>query len=224
MTTLEAIVPDAVAPFERRSQARGRATRERLLAAAKQLFTRKGYDATAMADIAKAAGVGIGTLYHHLPDKRALLLELVDRWGDKVAAQRRSELDFEAFLGSDPRAAFLRWLEQTYRRLKQEPSLYLVVLSLAQRDAEVRKRYGRIEQLAIERLASLIEFGQRRGLMRPALEPRAVAFLVHHSLDMAVAQLLLHESSGIDAARVLHELGEMICRHLLEERHEHELG
>ena len=59
----------------RRPQARGRATRARLLEAAEKLFTRQGYEGSSIGDVALGAGEGVGTVYHHFPDKRALLLE-----------------------------------------------------------------------------------------------------------------------------------------------------
>jgi AcrR family transcriptional regulator len=202
----------------RGTQARGLATRARLLDAAEALFTRLGYDGTAIGDVAGQAGVGVGTLYHHFTDKRALLLELIDRWGDRIATQRRSDLDFEVFLGAEPRLAIEGWLHRAYARLRDRPSVYLVVLGLAGRDAEVRQRYDRIEQLAVERLTALIEFGQRRGLMRRGLDAQAAAFLVHHSLDMAVVQLLLREHASPAPSQVLRELTDLICRYILEEK------
>jgi AcrR family transcriptional regulator len=207
----------SLATRRRGPQPRGRATRAKLLAAAEELFTRHGYDGTSMGDVSRRAGTSVGTLYHHFADKRAMLLELLEGFGDRVAAQRRTDLDFAAFLGDDPRAAFTGWLRKAYERLRARPSLYLVVLAVAGRDDEVRRRYQRIEEVAIERLCALIEFGQRRGLMRASLDPRAAAFLVHHNLDMAAMQLFLREHSALDRERVLTELTDLICRYVLEE-------
>jgi AcrR family transcriptional regulator len=192
-------------------------TRARLLRAAEQLFTRRGYAETGVADIARRAGVGVGTLYHHFADKRAILLDLIDDWGARVAAERRTDLDHERFLGENPRAGFASWLRNAHERLSKQPSLYLVVLGLAERDDEVRRRYQRIEQVAVERLRDLIEFGQRRGLMRAAVDPASAAFLIHHAIDLAATQLLVREVSEPAPDRVLEELTEMVCRYILEE-------
>lgn len=48
-------------------------TRERLLEAARELFTTSGYHATTTPLLAKRAGVAEGTIYRHFPSKRALL-------------------------------------------------------------------------------------------------------------------------------------------------------
>ncbi|CAM5691902.1 hypothetical protein SANTM175S_07071 [Streptomyces antimycoticus] len=45
---------------------------ERLLAEARTAFTRHGTDAS-LEDIARRAGVGIGTLYRHFPNRTALM-------------------------------------------------------------------------------------------------------------------------------------------------------
>ncbi len=201
----------------RRPQARGRLTRGRVLEAARWLFTRRGYAGTTMNDLAERAGVGVGTVYHHFPDKRSVLLELIDEWGDRLVSQRRTDLDHQRFLGEDPRAGIRSWLRRSYERLKKEPSLYLVVLDLADRDPEVRRRFQRIERLGAERLRQLIEFGQQRGLMRADLEPTAAAFLVHNSIDNVASQLLVRELAEPDPERVLQELGDMLCRYLVED-------
>lgn len=201
----------------RRPQARGLATRARLLAAAEELFTRRGFDGTSIGDVAERAGVGVGTVYHHFPDKRAMLLELVEDWGDRMAAQRRSELELERFLSGDLRQAFHRWLERAHRRLRKQPSLYLVVLGLAARDPEVAERYRRIEQLLLGRWRELIEFGQRRGLMRASLDAASAAFLMNNAVEVAATQLLVRGVAEPDPERVVAELGDMMCRYLLEE-------
>ena len=48
--------------------------RERLVVAAVDLFSDKGYDATTVAEIAQRAGVTRSTFFRHFPDKRELLV------------------------------------------------------------------------------------------------------------------------------------------------------
>src|SRR5580704_14001447 len=53
-------------------------SRRRLEAAARRLFTKRGYHATRPQDIARAADVGHGTFYLHFADKRACFLAFAE--------------------------------------------------------------------------------------------------------------------------------------------------
>src|SRR5919108_6386146 len=48
-------------------------TRERIRAAAAELFTKRGYGAATMREIARRAHVGLGTLFNYAEDKRDLV-------------------------------------------------------------------------------------------------------------------------------------------------------
>lgn len=200
-----------------RPQARGIATRRKVLAAAETLFSRRGYEPTGMADVAERAGVGVGTLYHHFPDKRALLLALIDDWGDRELAQGRSQHDVERFLGESPRAAFAEDLRASYERLRREGGFYLVLLELAERDSDVRQRLNRINQVAIERLRDLFALGQGRGLIRAQIDPLAAAFLVRRSIEAAATEVFVHRMTEPAPERVLAEITDMICRYIFLE-------
>jgi AcrR family transcriptional regulator len=54
-------------------------TYEKILAAAKQLFVKQGYTATSMRQIAEKANIGKATIYHHFPDKEAVVMALLDQ-------------------------------------------------------------------------------------------------------------------------------------------------
>jgi AcrR family transcriptional regulator len=126
-------------------QARSRATRARVLRATSELIEKQGYERTSMAEIAQQAGIGTGTLYHHFGDKRAILLALIDEWGDHLAASRRTDLQLEAFMGGDPRAAVAGILKRVYERVQRGNWLYAEIFRLLDRDVEVRRRYEHLE-------------------------------------------------------------------------------
>jgi AcrR family transcriptional regulator len=89
---------DKLAPRPLRADARR--NRERVIVAAGVVFAEQGHDAQ-MDDVAKRAGVGVGTVYRHFPTKEALIEALaIDRF-EKVLAVGR-----EALLNPDPWAAF----------------------------------------------------------------------------------------------------------------------
>ena len=52
--------------------------RERILEASVQLFARYGYHAAPLRDIAQIAGIQAASIYHHYPNKQALLVEIME--------------------------------------------------------------------------------------------------------------------------------------------------
>jgi AcrR family transcriptional regulator len=80
-------------------------TRERILAAAKLLFARKGYPNTSTADIAAEAGVAEGSIFYHFGSKRNLMTAIGEAFGAMLVAHMRgdctdlSQLRIEEMLG-----------------------------------------------------------------------------------------------------------------------------
>ena len=82
------------------SQAERRAvTTAAILASARTLFAERGFEATSIDDIALAAGVAKGAIYHHYPSKEAIFLEVLDAVHRDVAAV---EPPAELLGGADP--------------------------------------------------------------------------------------------------------------------------
>src|SRR6202162_4892583 len=75
-----------IAPRKPRTDAQR--NRERILEVAKEAFTRSGANAS-LDDIAKAAGVGAGTLYRHFPTRDALIEAVLRTEVERVAAAEK---------------------------------------------------------------------------------------------------------------------------------------
>ena len=87
-------------------------TRDRLLEAARELFTTTGYHATTTPMIAKRAGVAEGTIYRHFPSKQALLnasYQDIQRWGSGHV--REASAAPGKAIGDKLTALGKRWLE-----------------------------------------------------------------------------------------------------------------
>lgn len=91
-------------PASRSPRADARRNRERLLAAAAEVFAERGLDAP-LDEVARRAGVGQGTLYRHFPNRSALVEGLI-REDNAVLCQRGEELIAEP----DPVVAVTTWL------------------------------------------------------------------------------------------------------------------
>jgi AcrR family transcriptional regulator len=92
-------VPTSV---EKPLRADARRNREKVLAAARAVFSEQGVEAQ-MDDVARRADVGVGTVYRHFPTKEALLNALSDELFAVVAVYTRNQLTLD-----DPWEAFTR--------------------------------------------------------------------------------------------------------------------
>ncbi len=89
---------------------------ERVLAAAREAFA-EGGESTALEEIARRAGVGIGTLYRHFPNRQALLEALYLNEVEQVC-QSAAQLD-----GADPWEALTGWFERVMAYLATKRAL-----------------------------------------------------------------------------------------------------
>jgi AcrR family transcriptional regulator len=71
-----------------RRRALGSETKERLLAAAEELFSALGYDRVGMREITRAAGVNTAAIHYHFGSKQDLLLELLRARAQPIATER----------------------------------------------------------------------------------------------------------------------------------------
>ena len=88
-------------PPSQPKQTRAIRTRKNLMAALERLLRSKEFEMISVQDIAKEAGVAVGSVYSHFKDKTAFLEALLVFWRDQVEAQ------LEVAEAQDTRAAFL---------------------------------------------------------------------------------------------------------------------
>lgn len=81
--------------------------RQRLLEAAAEVFATRGTSAS-LKDVADHAGLGVGTVYRHLPDKEAAIVALL-----RPQLEGLTALAEEALARPDPARAFVWLLEET---------------------------------------------------------------------------------------------------------------
>ena len=60
-------------------------TRGRILAAAMELFRRRGFESATMRDIAQEAGVALGSAYYYFESKEALVMAFYEQAGRNAA-------------------------------------------------------------------------------------------------------------------------------------------
>jgi AcrR family transcriptional regulator len=120
--------PASSATCERPRRADAQRNRDRVLAAAREAFAERG-PSTSLEEIARRAGVGIGTLYRHFPNRQALL-EAV--YVDEVASLCREIAQLEETPSWE---AFSAWLRKVAGYLVTKQALVQELLEYMDPDA-----------------------------------------------------------------------------------------
>jgi AcrR family transcriptional regulator len=151
---VEGRVSKAPAPAPvKRLRADAANNRERLLAAAQVVFAERGLSAT-LDDVARHAGVGVGTAYRHFPNKQALASEVLEGAMQQLAA------DTEAALGAqDPWQGFAGFFETVVATQARHRGLHHLSAADGIASADVQRRFE-------DAVAALFERAQRAGAVR----------------------------------------------------------
>ena len=158
----------------RRERERARRQSE-VLAAARELFTRKGYERTTMVEISAAAELALGTLYQLFPSKEAILASLLEDYIDVLSARVREA----AAAPGDARRQLGR-IVATQLRFSQENAdvLRFYLTGWTGYEFAVRQLFGdRIDakyEQYLDLLAAVVRRGMREGTF-VAAPPRRLA-------------------------------------------------
>jgi AcrR family transcriptional regulator len=182
-------------------------TRERLLAAAADVFAERGYDGTRVADIAAAAGMSNGALYAHFDSKAELLVAALRAHGQRQLAD---------MVAADPGRPITELLLMVGRglRRRRDPRGYLIVEALvaARRDEDVA---APMRELAKERaswLTELMREAQAAGELDPSLSPAALGhFCLLLGLGSALMTPDLHQIGDREWAELLKRVAAVLA-------------
>ena len=135
-----------------------------------ELFAQKGFRATTVREIADAAGILSGSLYHHFDSKESIGDEILSSFINDVLADYRAAVSSAA----SPRDV----LEQIVRSTSQTLARHRPALAMLQNDwsyFSTQPRFGYLRKALneIERTwVTQLERGQESGIFRADLDPR----------------------------------------------------
>lgn len=179
----------------RRTKEAAAETKEKVLDAALKVFSHKGYSATTLEQVAKAARMTRGAVYWHFKNKAELFKELVKT---KYANANRQ---LEAIFFSDRNALekieayMLKYLD-LLREDKDFKAIQLIVIFKIESVAELKKELQEKKKLnegLVIALTSLMENAQKEGLIQKKLKPKTVAIGFISLLGGLTQQWLMNE-------------------------------
>lgn len=187
--------------------------RRRIVAAARAVFNECGYAGASIREIARRAGVGTGTIFLYAPDKRSLLLWVLN--ADLAGVTETSFAELASARAQDGLLEQLGFVfEARYRYWGMNPDLSLHALIMAHGEettASVRMAgYFYQHQNPLEaRLEGLVREQQRRGTVRASEDPQTVARLIR-GIYNASLRIWLHQSDVVGIEGGMAELRKLL--------------
>jgi len=135
--------------------------RERILAAATEVFAERGYGSASMAEIASRAGVVASVIYDHFGSKRELAVELLELHGGALIERTITDLE-----PAPPRELLRMSIELFYRFVEEDPFVWRFLFRDPPGDAHIAALHRRIHDRATEGITALV----RASAPPPTLE------------------------------------------------------
>ena len=146
-------------------------TLRRIEEAGWRLFTTRGYEATSTREIADAADIAAGTLFNYFPEKRSLLIHLMQRQIDEAAGRAFDTITPSSL--EQELAHVFDALTQCYARERRLSRVFVKELLFT--DGEQRAESAAWTFGLVKRIAGLVAAAQRRGELDPAVNPMDAA-------------------------------------------------
>ncbi|MEW2355751.1 TetR family transcriptional regulator [Spirillospora sp. NPDC029432] len=170
-------VDDALSTWPARSRETGDDVRDRIIAAARTTFARRGYAATTIRDIAELAEVRMATLYRRVESKEAILREVIEGFSASLETATRA-----ALTTGDSEAASLDALAKVFvhgrRRFREESDILRFERTMDSDPTSLDHSLAHYSQQTRERLQLLegvLERGMAKGTLRRIAPPQTLA-------------------------------------------------
>jgi AcrR family transcriptional regulator len=174
------------------------ARKSQILQAAEEVFSKKGFEAARMDDIAEVTGLSKGTLYLYFKNKDALVLAILDR----LFQREMQQLQSQAAAGESASQRIERVTELVAQDITGMLRLLPIVysfLALTFRNRTVQRALKAYLRRYLDMLTPLVQAGIDTGEFRP-VEPREVAIAASAIIEGTLL-LWVYDREAIDPAR-----------------------
>jgi AcrR family transcriptional regulator len=200
----------------RRTQ-QARATRNRIVECARELFLEQGYAVTTLDQIAARAGVAVQTVYFHFRNKRTVLKEIMDVLAvgdDEPVPLLRRPWMHQVRTEPDARRALGIWLRQSRTIFARVAPMLTIVRDAAGADPEMAEQWRTNQQQRYLAHRTLAEILAAKHALRPGLTVPKAADIIFTLLSPEV-YLLLTAERGWTPARWQNWLTDTITQAIL---------
>ena len=185
--------------------------RERILDAAVRVFAKKGFHATRVSEVAKAAGVADGTIYLYFKSKDELLVKLFEDRVEKLLAYMKEELPKTESAAGKMRLV----IELQLGLLEGERDLAEVITVIIRQSSQLLKEFAAPKFAAyLDAIGKVVAEGQAAGEFRTDIAPSLVARATFGALDGIALTWALGKAEQGALVRAAGQLAELMLRGL----------
>ena len=194
-------------------QKRGIETRNRILDAAKELFSENGFHGTNSKEIAARAGVSIGSFYSYFKNKKSLFVEVFEAYESRRIMQIiTSQAPPEGIDPARKRAFVEQIIQSIIDAHDQSPDFHREVLAMHYADADIAADYHQMQQQFVEQFRDYLT-GIPHKLRVEDID--AAALVVCTAVEEIVHSLKMFDPP-LPEKRVVSALADMVHRYLFK--------
>lgn len=168
-------------------------TREALLASARRLFARRGYDGTSIRAITADAGANLGAVTYHFGSKRALYVQVLEQVLAPMPGRVAGALDAPG----TPVERLEGAVRVFFQQLEENPDQPMLILQEIAAGKSAPPPVLRILRAVLTRISAVVEEGQRDGSIRPGSPMLFVLSLLSQPVYMSLATRLVPPDEGV---------------------------
>jgi AcrR family transcriptional regulator len=180
------------------SPQREAAMRESILRAARDVFVREGFHAATTHDVARAAGVSVGSIYTYFPSKDELIRECVLAANQAENEAVLQDIRADGSIGARISRAIAGWYRLTVEA-PGVPAFLAEAWAAASRKPAIRDMVGRRQQRIVTTATILLQDGVAAGELAAHLDVGRAARAIAALLDGVVLECL---ASGVAPSRL----------------------
>ncbi len=138
--------------------------RERILNAAEVCLRERGLTRLNIRDVAKEAGVSLGSVHYYFASKEHILMEIFQQFVDRV-----SEATLASAREANPKQVIIDFIDEFFTELSKDPDachIFIDLWSHVTRNDDLRNLLDSYYRNSLEWLTSLIKDGKKQGFFQ----------------------------------------------------------
>lgn len=187
--------------------------RSRILKAAVRVFSQKGFYNAKVADIAKLAGVADGTIYLYFKNKDEILISIFEDEMERFISEAKREIASVNGIVEK----LTRFIHTHLNFVRKNPKLAQVFqLELRQSNKFIKEYSGSKLKEYLNLIGSLVEEGQRQGIIRSDVHPGLMKRAIFGALDEVATHWVLLKDGKYNLERSADQIADIFIRGVSE--------